>query len=251
MITSKTNEFIKTVRALHDKKSRDELGLYIATGEKLVKTAIQFGCDFYALLVSESCVETLSKLGEIPFVENGKGVVEVSNEVFKSVSGEVTPQGVLAVLKKPEQKLTHSNAILLDGVADPTNVGAILRTALASGYTDVYALEGTADPFSPKSVRASMGGVFGVNIRFINRCDCNKIDMPLIVADMDGENVFKFNPPKNYCLCIGNEGNGVSDEVKGNAKYIVSIPMENGMESLNAGVSAGILMYALNQRKEK
>ncbi|MBQ9104210.1 MAG: RNA methyltransferase [Clostridia bacterium] len=251
MITSKANDFIKEIRSLHDKKGRDELGLYIATGEKLVKTATEFGCSFHALIVSESEVDYAKKYSDIKFSSGAKGVVEVSNEVFKSISGEVSPQGVLAVLNKPQTlPKNDSNAILLDGVADPTNVGAILRTALASNYTEIYLTEGSADPFSPKSVRASMGGVFGVNIHFIKKEECDKIGMPIIVADMKGENAFKFKSPKRFCLCIGNEGNGVSERVKGIAKYTVSIPMENGMESLNASVSAGILMYALKENKE-
>lgn len=254
MIISKSNEFIKKIRALQDKKWRDEYGLYVATGEKLVKTARDFGCEFYAIITTANFKENHAELinSITTFSNDYKGEIEVSEEVFKHLANEVSPQGILAVLKKPQNQLVSDSesAILLDGVADPTNVGAIIRTALASGYKKVFALEGTADAFSPKSVRASMGGVFGVSVINISRNSVKEIGLPLIVADMFGESVYTFNPPSKFCLVIGNEGNGVSKEVKSVATHVVSIPMENGTESLNASVSAGILMYTLKYKKE-
>lgn len=249
MITSVSNDYIKYVRSLHDKKNRDQTGLFIVTGEKLVKTAIDFGCVFHSVIVGEKTDKYAELLASVKFDSNGRGVAEVSDEVFKSVAREVTPQGILAVLHKPNKKPAGDGAaVLLDGVADPSNVGAILRTALASGYKNVFVTEGVADPFSPKAVRASMGGALGVNVIEISREEIKKIDKPMVIADMFGENVFGFNPPKEFCLAIGNEGSGISEQVRNAAEYSVSIPMQGGMESLNAAVSAGILMYALKEK---
>ncbi|MDE7158298.1 MAG: RNA methyltransferase, partial [Clostridiales bacterium] len=138
--------------------------------------------------------------------------------------------------------------ILLDGVADPSNVGAIVRTAAAAGYTEIYCID-CADAYSPKSVRASMSGVFFAKIMHGSREEVLAAlsGVPLVAADMDGENAFTFESPKKFALCIGNEGNGLSQQVAEKAQYTVKIPMGEHTESLNAAVSAGILMYLLKR----
>ena len=240
MITSRQNSFIKEIRALADKKARDKTGWYIAEGVKMVKEAS-----------SNEKVDVLfvvgikEKLDLIDCPETKK--VEVSEQVFSSITTEVSPEGVLAVINKPENRVVSPSGkcLLLDGVSDPANVGAIIRTAVCAGFINVYCVS-TADPFSPKSVRASMGGIYRANVVCGKREEIvSVIDKPFIVADMGGENVYDFDIGKDFCLVIGNEANGVSDELKEKADYTVSIPMQNGMESLNASVSAGILMYLL------
>ena len=136
--------------------------------------------------------------------------------------------------------------MLLDGVADPANVGAIIRTAVAAGYEELYLVD-CADAFSPKSVRASMSGVFFAKLMQGTREELLAAleGVSLIAADMNGENVFTFRAPEKYCLCIGSEANGLSDRLRAAASYTVKIPMDARTESLNAAVSAGILMYLL------
>ena len=240
MITSRQNSFIKEVRSLSDKKARDKTGWYVAEGVKMVKEASS-NKNVDVLFV----VGIKEKLDLIDCPTDKK--VEVDTQVFSSITAEVSPEGVLAVIKKPENKLTSPNGkcLFLDGVSDPANVGAIIRTAVCAGFLDVYCVN-TADPFSPKSVRASMGGIYRANVVSGKREEIiSLIDKPFIVADMGGVNVYDFNIGKDFCLVIGNEANGVSNELKEKADYVVSIPMQNGMESLNASVSAGILMYLL------
>lgn len=245
MISSKSNALIKTVKSLSDKKNRDELSLYVAEGVKTVSEAAQTRQKFYALIYTEKAEKLLP-----PSVFScAQRAEKVTDEVFKSISGEVAPKGALAVLYKPAAKSPTLNySVFLDGVADPANVGAIIRTAAASGYDDIYYTNDCADPFNPKSVRASMGGIFRVNLIAGEREELIKsVKMPVAVADMNGENVFSLKNKKPVCLVIGNEGNGVSETVEKRADITVSIPMENGMESLNAAVSAGILMYELKK----
>jgi tRNA G18 (ribose-2'-O)-methylase SpoU len=167
------------------------------------------------------------------------------------VSEEKCPQGVLAVVNKPNKDLVSPNGkcLLLDGVSDPSNVGAILRTAAAAGYNEVYMTDDSADAYSNKAVRASMTGVLRVNVmRAPRERLLEVINVPLWIADMNGESVFTAKPNGDFCLVIGNEGNGVSRQVKDKASFTVSIPMDNGVESLNAAVSAGILMYNLKNK---
>ena len=196
----------------------------------------------------ESIIATEDGFNKLAVAVNENLVTKVTESVFESISNEVTPQGVLAVVKKQiSEKIDNGASVFLDGVADPGNVGAIIRTAAASGYKNVYLAHGSADAYSPKSVRASMGGIFKVNIIEGEREQLiKKIKEPIVVADMLGKNLFEFEKGE-YCLVIGNEGNGVSEQLKKIAQHIVSIPMQNGMESLNASVSAGILMYALKK----
>ena len=243
MILSRQNQLIKLARTLSDKKFRDREGLYIVEGVKMVKEAILNGCEIYRVLITPSCLEKVDFLTDLPFEL-------VEDSVFSSISNEVTPQGIIALVKKPMLNISapSGNCIFLDGVADPSNVGAIIRTAAASGYNDIYAFN-TADPYSPKAVRASMSGIFKVKIHYGELASLlDKMNLPIVVADMNGQNAFTANIPSPFCLVIGNEGRGVSEEMRKRASYTVKIPMENDMESLNASVSAGILMYTLNRK---
>ena len=239
MITSRQNALVKEIRALKDKKVRDESGLFVIEGAKTVKEAFDCGVSVKNVVCTE---KGLALTGF-----SASAVTLVTEDVFKCMSDEVTPQGVIATAYKPVFPLLspEGDSILLDGVSDPKNVGAIVRTAAAAGYKDVY-LVNAADPFSPKAVRASMSGIYKVRTHPCTVYEAfSVIDAELIVADMCGENAFTFKSSGKFCLVIGNEGNGVSQAVKTAAKTAVSIPMQNGTESLNAAVSAGILMYAL------
>ena len=243
MITSKQNALIKEIRSLADKKNRDKLGVYVVEGAKPVKEAIALGLNIRVVLGAEKGLKGIFSQGIF--------VQEVDEKVFDFVSEEKTPQGVLAVIYKPETELKApiGSCLLLDGVADPANVGAIIRTAAAAGYNEVYMTDDCADPYSQKAVRSSMSGIFRIKVirAKLEELLC-VISLPLVVADMGGENVFSMKPIGKHCLVIGNEGRGVSEVVKTKANYTLSIPMQNDVESLNAAVSAGIMMYALNRQ---
>ena len=237
MIESRSNALIKRIRSLKDKKRRDIEGVYVAEGIKSVKEAFFSGCDIEVAVGTKKALEQAEM--------DGIRCERVSEDVFKSISGEVSPQGLLCVIKKPRLNLAppSGKCVFLDGVSDPANVGAIIRTAAAAGFNDVYAAD-SADVYNPKSVRASMGGIFKVRIYEGTRENLLKtVNLPVVAADMGGESAFSAVVPEKFCLAIGNEANGISAAVKNSAYKIISIPMLNGMESLNAAVSAGVLMY--------
>jgi TrmH family RNA methyltransferase len=243
MITSKQNSTVKLIRSLADKKNRDLTGLYIAEGVNTVNEAIKSGQKIDKIVATEKTIDRI--------IPTDREILIVSEEVFDYITNEVTPQGVMAIMVKPIVALESpiNSCLFLDGVSDPANVGAIIRTAAASNYTEVY-LADSADCYSPKSVRASMSGIFKIKAIQGKREDLLQlIDMPICVADMNGKSVFDIQMPKRFCLVIGNEARGVSQEVRLKAEITVSIPMENQVESLNAGVSAGILMYTLKHNK--
>lgn len=240
MITSRQNSFIKEIRALFDKKVRDNTRRFIAEGVKMVKEALTTVPDDVRFVVG-----TEKRLDEVCAPPEKK--VEVSEQVFSSITSEVSPEGVLAVIDKRKNAIVapKGKCLFLDGVSDPSNVGAIIRTAVCAGFDGIYCAN-TADPYSPKSVRASMGGIYRAKIFQGKKDDLTEIiGLPFVIADMNGTSVYEFACNGDFCLVIGNEANGVSKELKDKASYTVSIPMQNGMESLNASVSAGILMYLL------
>ena len=241
IITSKSNPIIKDIIKLQsDKKFRTAEKSYIVEGIKPVKECIAAGGNIKKIFCTEELSDTFN------------GAQAVSESVFKAISSEKTPQGVLAIVNLLENKIQppENSCILLDRLQDPGNLGTIIRTANAAGYSEIYAINCT-DAYSPKAVRASMSGIFFVKVYTGN---CEEIlsaleGVPLISADMSGEDIFKFIPPEKFCLCIGNEGGGLSPEIKEKSQYNVKIPMQETCESLNAAVSAGIAMYQLKYKK--
>lgn len=244
IITSKSNPKIKEIASLKDKKFRKKCKKYVVEGFKMVNEAV-LECKKIDCIVGTMDGLARVKTADYP-------VVEVNEIVFEYLSDAVTPQGVLAVLFEDENSLKSPEkpCILLDRVQDPGNVGTIIRTAVAAGVKDVYLLD-CCDPYSPKAVRSSMSGIFFINLHFVKAEDLSTVfaNTPLIVADMGGENVFNFNPPKSWCLVVGNEANGVSDVVQNMATHTVKIPMSPKSESLNAGISLAVTLYELTEGK--
>ena len=241
MITSRQNSLVKEIKALHIKKNRDETGLFLVEGVKSVKEAINCGIKIRSLVFTERGKELFGDC-VLPFET-------VTEGVFQAITDDKTPQGVLAVSYIPKFSETDPNgkSVFLDGVSDPANVGAIIRSAAAFGYGTVFIADG-ADAYSPKSVRASMGGIFRVKVFSGEKEELlKKIKVPLFIADMDGEDLKSVYVASAHCIVVGNEGHGVSEKVKAAGQKIISIPMQNGMESLNAAVSVSIIMYGLSK----
>ncbi len=249
ILTSKNNPLIKETASLKDKKYRKALGLFLVEGVKIAKEALRSPCEVERVFITDPFDGDVSFLSGVPEAK----IVRVSPAVMSVMSDEKTPQGVLCRVKMPNYPIQppQNSCLVLDGVADPGNMGTIIRTANGAGYTELYLTEGCADPYAPKSVRASMSGIFFTRVYAVTRAKMSEIlrDMPVIVADMDGENVFTFFAPKRFALVIGNEANGVSEELRTVATHTVKIPMQVTQESLNAGVSAGILAYVLKKEE--
>ena len=237
ILTSKSNPFIRETAALKDKKGRRESRLFLVEGAKMVRECMRSGLETEAVILAESYAG-----------EEFPDAVRVSDELFRRLSDEKSPQGILCRVRIPKRALCppDGSCLLLDGISDPGNLGAIIRTANAAGYRQIYLADCT-DPYSPKSVRASMSGIFFVRLHIGGSEEIFRAleRIPMLCADMDGENVFGFQPPEKFCLVIGNEANGVSEQVRKMCSHTVKIPMRESCESLNAGVSAGILMYVL------
>ena len=236
IISSRTNELVKKIKKLSERKYRTEFGEYVAEGKRWVTDASRI-CpqNIVAVVRAQSCDY------------EGANYI-LSDSLFAEISDTQNSQGILAIMKIPEaaSDFGSDRLLLLDRIRDPGNMGTIIRTAVAAGYTDIIA-ESCVDVFNPKVIRSSMTGILSANIFYDSDISAIKaIGYKLIAADITGENVFTSKIPSGkICLVIGNEANGISGEIMSACDCKVSIPMEKGIESLNAAVSAGILMYEL------
>ena len=242
ILTSKNNPLVKETASLKEKKGRKELGLFLVEGVKMSKECQISGFEIDRIFLSETYTgETFDE----------QKTVRVSQDVLKVLSDEKTPQGVVCRVKIPTKTLEKptGKCLILDGVSDPANMGAIIRTANAAGYKEIYLTPDCTDPYSPKSVRASMSGIFFTKLYFGTREEIIKAldGVEIYVADMGGENIFSITPPKQFAIAIGNEGNGISEEIFSCASKTIRIPMQETQESLNASVAAGISMYLLSK----
>lgn len=240
IINSKQNAKVKFYASLKEKKYRQKHGLYLVEGVKMVREAIKYNQKIKCI-IGES-----DKVSE--YVNSGIEILEVTGEVLSAICDTKTPQGVVAVLEMPnlKPKKLSGVSVCLDGVSDNGNLGTILRILTAVGITELYLIN-SVDVYAPKTVRSSMSGIYNVNVYNVTADEFIELSngVPLIIADMNGENVFNFEPPKAFSMIFGSEAHGVSEKLKNLATHVVKIPMENNLESLNVGVSAGIILYQL------
>ncbi len=245
VITSFDNNTIKRIARLADKKYRDETGEYVIEGYRAVKDSLPY-LDSAKLVFSETAYGLYAD--EFADVD----AIVCSDAVFGKLSQTENSQGVVAVVKKrvPERRYESERALFLDRVRDPGNLGTIIRSALATGFTDVY-LSGCVDAYNPKVVRSAVSAVSRVNLFVASISDIAELKRrgyAFVCADMGGESIFDVALPEKMCLCVGNEANGLSDDVLSSADITVSLPMENG-ESLNAGVCASVMTYVIRYGK--
>lgn len=247
MSTSASNKNIVLAKKLLQKKYRDEENKYLVEGIKLVKELFLCNQSVDFLVVDENVSYKYAD-----FLD-GKTFFTVTEKTFSSLTDTVANQGILAVVNKPSLSLRapETNALVMDRLQDPSNVGAIMRTAAAAGYNDVYLVE-CADPYSPKCIRAGMSAQFRLNLFSVCEREVLSVlggNCALLCADMNGKNVFDCYKFGKHALVLGNEGGGISDTFRCACDQTVSLPMGKNMESLNVSVSAGILMYLLTHLK--
>lgn len=251
VINSKANSVIKYAVSLKNKKYSKKYGECLVETDKLVFELLDKGIVSQVLVVESKVADFEAKVS----LSKAKLYV-ISDEISRFLTDAVTSSGVFAVVKIPSNNTrVATRSIVLDGMQDPSNLGAVIRSARAFGYDSIYMIDAVY-PYSYKVIRASMGYVFDMNIIPITydelQSTLEESGIQLIVADMDGKVLNDVcNIGDKYAIVIGNEGNGISSTMRDMADMVVSIPMQNGVESLNASVSASIIMYKLNEIKEK
>lgn len=241
VITSLTNAIVKRVNKLKQKKYRDESGEFLVEGLRNVRdTAIGSPQSVVAVILGESAFAAHG--GEF----SAFPITVVSNAIIEKLSEADSSQGVLSINAMKKSEFPDKRCVLLDRVRDPGNVGTILRTAVAAGYDVV--LNGCCDVYSPKVIRSAMSAVLKCRIGMdIDVSALKATGYEIIVADMGGKDIFTVaRPSGKYCIVIGNEADGVCDEIRKSADRTVAIP-QSGVESLNAAVAAGIMMYIVGR----
>ncbi len=238
-ITSAQNQILKTIRKLYTSSFREKTGATVLEGERLVLDSARYGCKIETVLLREDYA------GEIPCCEN---VYKVSKHVFDSISETKTPQGILATVSTKYtnvQDVFRGGLVLFcDRVQDPGNLGTIFRTAHAVGADGIVLRKGCADPFSPKTVRASMGSVFSLPVAKTDdfykapnyRAYCGAL------TDR-AHDLYSAQFPNQTMIVLGNEANGASEEILAACDEILQIPMPGGAESLNVAVAGAVTMY--------
>lgn len=254
MITSTSNRQMKNLSQLIKKsKVRKEQGLFVVEGRKMFQEVPK------AWLKQVYASESFAK-------ENGELLADgkfelVSDAVFKAVSDTQTPQGILCLVEQPSYELSDlmqgekTHLLILEGIQDPGNLGTMLRTGEGAGITGVIMNRTTVDLFNPKTIRSTMGSIYR---------------MPYVVTDdlagtvrglkADGVKVYaahlkgkmQYDEPDYTgasAFLIGNEGNGLTDEIADLADTYIRIPMCGQVESLNAAISATLLMYEANRQR--
>lgn len=252
IISSKSNDIIKYAQNLKTKKYCAKYGECLVESEKVVHDLIKSNKMISTILVNEK------KKDRYEYITNsftGK-IVYITDALSNYLCDTVTSSGIFAFAKVPENKIKKDNFIVLENLQDPSNLGAIIRSARAFNYNNIIVIGGVF-PYNYKVIRSSMGYVFDVNIVEMSYEDLSEYvkrnNLLLYCADMDGFDVSETPSTScNFGFVIGNEGNGVSLQMKNMCNSVVSIPMQNKVESLNASVSASIIMYMLNKiNKEK
>jgi len=266
---------LRNLKHLKTKKGRDESGLFIIEGEKFVQE-IPAGWHVQQYVIAER----YAKAHDISQYVHRAQYDVVRDSIFDSLADTVSPQGILAVCQQKRFELCHcgldpqslcnefqdkpttvsvnenSNFILLgENLNDPGNIGALIRTAAAAGASGVILTAGSGDIYNPKVLRAAAGAVLRLPI--VTDADLaqtiawlNEKNVPTYAAHPRGSVLpYELDLRKNFCLLVGNESHGISDIAADLANTLVSLPMVNNTESLNASVAGSILMYeAVRQR---
>ena len=242
MVISKAK--IKLIRSLEQKKQRNTHQLFVAEGPKLVDELMgYFECEIIAATIDWLKTHSNYQASE---------VYEVNDIELKKISSLRSPQQVVAIFKKPEFQfnpavLQQELCIALDGVQDPGNLGTIIRLADWFGVKQIFCSSDTVDVFNTKTIQASMGGIARVQVHYTSLVDLikNSPNTPIYGTFLEGDNLYEKELKPNGLIIMGNEGNGISNELKSlvtDQLYIPNYPLDrDSAESLNVAIATAIV----------
>ena len=241
IITSKANSVVKNAKKLHQKKYRKSA--YLIEGWHLFEEAVQAGVTIEKVFALESYRDQL-----VAFPQT----IWVSEEILRDLADTQTPQGIVAVIQKEEvgpPDFSQGKFLFLEDVQDPGNVGTMIRTADAAGFTGVIVSDKSADIYSLKTLRSMQGSHFHLPIyrmplvSFVE--EAKKSNLPILATTLSRESkdYRELSSLENFVLVMGNEGQGISSVMAESADQLVHIGMKGRAVSLNVAVAAGILMF--------
>ncbi len=257
-IRSKDNKTYKMAEQLKSKKYRDKLNKYLIEGENLLAEAVKNNVPVEVVFVKEGVDFFNKDWNSLEDIKNAvmDKLVVLDKNLFDKISETEQSQGIIAVVEKRKIELDEclangekGNYIVLDRLQDPGNIGTLIRTADGAGFKAVIVLKGSGDVYSSKVVRSATGSLFRIPIILLDTVSdlvdfVNKRNKKLVATSLDTDLFYyEVDLRENVAIIIGNEGNGISEELMNKADIRVKIPMVGNIESLNASVAGGILMY--------
>ena len=246
------------VKLMEKGRERKKTGLYIAEGKKSVMEAVKLNM-VEKVFVSESFAAD-DKAGIMEDIAESTVYEVLDDKSFNELSGTVTPQGILAAVRMFDRtaadiigtdRTGSIRLLILENIQDPGNLGTMIRTAEAAGYDGVLMNKGCVDIYNPKVVRSTMGSIFRVPFAYCESTGdiidiCKENNIRVYGAALGGTDIREEEFPDSLAFIIGNEANGLSQETLDMCDSLVKIPMGGSVESLNASVAAGLLMYMSN-----
>ena len=248
IIKSKDNDKIKEIKKLKLKKYRREK--YIVEGTRMVEEAIKENADIELIVVRSG--------SNIEFDYSKYDSIEVTESIFNELTEVVSPQGILAIISKKndnnEIDTSVDYMIALDGIQDPGNLGTIIRTADSANLKQIIISKNTVDAYSPKVIRSTMGAIYRIRIIEVDKIvdtlnNLKNSGFKIVTTQLDANSSIYDVDYSNKVVVIGNEANGVSEEVKEISDIKLKIPMLGKTESLNASVATGIMIYEYVRQK--
>ncbi|MDO8746789.1 MAG: RNA methyltransferase [Thermodesulfovibrionales bacterium] len=262
-ITSSSNHKIKEALVIKNKRSKYKDTAFIVEGTHLVETALASSNEINAAFFTDSF--RAKKDGQKILREIAKKtdeIFEVTEQIMHKLADTETPQGIIAIASYDTKSLEEIKfkstplIVAIDGVQEPGNLGTIIRTSDAAGADAVVILKGTCDVFMQKTIRATAGSIFNIQIiyadtdKFIDWLKSNGIMLIATALDSD-KSVFETDMKQPAALVFGNEAHGVSSEIKRKAGLILKIPIFGKAESLNVSASVAVCLYEAVRQREK
>ncbi|EOU1464271.1 TPA: TrmH family RNA methyltransferase [Clostridium perfringens] len=246
-IESKNNNLFKEIKKLKEKKHRIKSNKYLIEGLRFVEEAIKSKVSIDSIIFTESFKEKNPDL----FLKINENIrlIQMNEALLKQLCSTENPQGIVGVINMQNKELKSGElVVLVDKIQDPGNMGTIIRTAHAAGAAGIVMTKGTVDIYNDKTLRSTMGSIFYIPIVEDDSLDfvksLKKEGYKLVVSSLQGKNnFFEENLQGKVMIAVGNEGNGVSDEVYDIADIKVKIPMPGEAESLNVAVATSIMIY--------
>lgn len=249
IIASSDNKFYKLLKKLDKKKYRDENSIFKAEGEKFLGENINFN----KIIVKESKFEYFEKKYNISQNEN---LTILKDNLFDEVSTQENSQGIIFLYSKNLNTISDikGDVVILDDIQDPGNVGTIIRTMIATGFYNLVLTKGSVDVYNPKTVRATMSGIFKLNIIYEtpeNIVKFLKENNYLIISTAlheDSVSYEKIKLKEKNAFVFGHEGGGVSEYMINNSDIKAIIPIYGNIESLNVSVATGVFLYKMKEK---
>lgn len=236
---------VKYIQSLGQKKIRDEEGVFIAEGPKIINEMLAQGTAVQQLFATDEWWQ------QQPAAIQSQTNLVTEGELER-LSYLTTPNQVLGIFKKPiwpSPNYAVGLTLVLDGIQDPGNLGTIIRIADWFGIQHIYSSEDCADAFAPKVVQSTMGGIIRVQVAYgaVGGLLAAYPQLPVFAAALNGQSLLGMQPVKQGFLVIGNESKGIREEILQLCTHKITIPGKGGAESLNAAVATGIIVSHLLQ----